>query len=303
MKYDGYKGIALDGFSIKSLKVLSNTLSKISIKVDELIKIFNTLDSLSLDEVKSATKKFYADYLSINDVLAIDSEEAKKYFDYISSSQNGEEFYSRVNALLKPISPFDLDIHLVDGMLLTGKVHKPLIISPDDLDEDIRKVYFEYIEIGKTLNLLSVPIYAHEIMHTQVDQRIGAVEDALNAEVLSIFIEKIAANEINSTGMALKLCERERIAHLSLYLKTLMLPDSIADKEDKFKSLMYIKSILIANKLFDMYISERKPKNKDKYFDDINSVISGNMTVEELINKRDITIAKCQDYGLILRHI
>lgn len=66
---------------------------------------------------------------------------------------------------------------------------------------------------------------------------------------------------------------------------------------------MYVKSILLAVKLFDMYMSERKEKNRDKYMDDINAIIDGKMTVEEMINKRRVTIAQCQDYGLFLRHI
>ena len=37
--------------------------------------------------------------------------------------------------------------------------------------------------------------------------------------------------------------------------------------------------------------------------DDINAIIDGKMMVEEMISKRHISIAQCQDYGLFLRHI
>ena len=50
-------------------------------------------------------------------------------------------------------------------------------------------------------------------------------------------------------------------------------------------------------------MSERKEKNRDKYFDDINAIIDGKMTLEEMISKRRISIAQCQDYGLFLRHM
>lgn len=82
-----------------------------------------------------------------------------------------------------------------------------------------------------------------------------------------------------------------------------MLPKRIVGMEKIIDSLMYIKSTLIAEKLFDMYISERKEKSRDKYIDDVNAIIDGKMTVEEMISKRRISIAQCQDYGLFLRHM
>lgn len=299
--YGGYKGIALDGFSIKSLNVLRNTLVKLPIDSKVIIDYYNALEDMSLDEVRSLTKKFCEDYLDIRDVMMINRDGID--MAYIADSNSGEEFYGKVNALLKPISPFDLDIHLVEGILLVGKVHKPLIISPDALDIDIRKIYYEYIELGKRLNLLSVPIYAHEIVHTEVDQNIGGVEDLLNREVLSIFLEKVAALKVDSTGKLLKLCERIRFNDLVTYYRVLMLPKEIVGMEKIIDGLMFMKSTLIAEKLFDMYMSERKEKNRDKYMDDINAIIDGKMTVEEMISKRRISIAQCQDYGLFLRHI
>lgn len=256
--YGGYKGIALDGFNVKSLNVLRNTLAKLPIDSKVIIDDYNALEDMSLDEIRSLTKKFCEDYLDIRDVMKIYRD--KIDMDYIADSNTGEEFYGKVNALLKPISPFDLDIHLVDGILLVGKVHKPLIISPDALDTDIRKIYYEYIELGKRLNLLSVPIYAHEIVHMEVDQNIGGVEDLLNREVLSIFLEKVAALNVDSTGKLLKLCERIRFKDLVTYYRVLMLPEKIVGMEKIIDSLMYIKSTLIAEKLFDMYLSERREK-------------------------------------------
>lgn len=301
--YGGYKGIALDGFSIKSLNVLRDTLSKLPIDSKVINETYASLDNMSLDEIKSLTEKFCRDYLSIRDVYYLNHEEAKKQFDYISDSNTGEEFYGKINALLKPMSPFDLDIHLVDSILLVGKVHKPLIISPEALDTDIRKIYYEYIELGRNLNLLSVPIYAHEIVHMEVDQNIGGVEDLLNREVLSIFLEKVAALNVDSSGKVLKLCERIRLYDLIVYYKVLMLPERLVGMDKIIDSLMYLKSTLIAEKLFDMFMSERKEKDRDKYIDDVNAIIDGKMTVEEMISKRRISIAQCQDYGLFLRHM
>lgn len=101
----------------------------------------------------------------------------------------------------------------------------------------------------------------------------------------------------------IEIIERIRFNDLLTYYKVLMIPQKIVGVEKIIDSLMYMKSTLIAEKLFDMYLSERKEKNRDKYMDDINAIINGKMTVEEMISKRRVTIAQCQDYGLFLRHM
>ena len=66
---------------------------------------------------------------------------------------------------------------------------------------------------------------------------------------------------------------------------------------------MYVKSILFAEKLFDMYQNERKQKNKDKYFYQIQDVFDGKIQVEDLIRSRNITPVQTQDLSLLKRHI
>ena len=298
--YGGYKGIALDGFSVKSLNVLRNTLTKLPINFN-IDDYYSALEDMSLDEIRSLTKKFCRDYLDIRDVMEIDLN--KVNMDDIADSNTGEEFYDKVNAYLKPISPLDLPIKLVGGKPMNGRLHKPLIICPDELTCTNRKVYYDYIELNSKLNLLTVPAYVHEIGHAEVDQNIGYAEDFLHREVVSIFLEKVAAFRVDKSGNLLKLCECVRLLYLMTLCKQLFLPGRFVDEENRVKNLMYVKSILLAEKLFDMYLSERKEKNRDKYMDDINAIIDGKMTVEEMISKRRISMAQCQDYGLFLRHM
>lgn len=298
--YGGYKGIALDGFSVKNLNVLKNTLNKLPINFN-VADDYTALEDMSLDEVKSLTKKFCEDYLALKDVMEIDPGSVD--LEYIADSDTYEEFYGKVNAFLKPLSPLDLDIRLVDEKPMYGTLHKPLIICPDCLSNDNRKIYYEYIELGSKLNLLSIPTYIHEIGHAEIEQNIGYAEDYLHKEVVSIFLEKVSAFKIDKSGNLLKLCERFRLLYLITLCKQLFLPGRFFSEEDRIKNLMYIKSILLSEKLFDMYLKEIKEKNRDRYIDDINAIIDGKITVEEMINKRHISIAQCQDYGLFLRHM
>ena len=66
---------------------------------------------------------------------------------------------------------------------------------------------------------------------------------------------------------------------------------------------MYLKSSLYAEKLFDMYLNERKQKNKDKYFYRIQDVFDGKMTVDDLISQKNITVGNSQDMSLLKRHM
>ena len=72
---------------------------------------------------------------------------------------------------------------------------------------------------------------------------------------------------------------------------------------EDINNLLYVKSTLYAEKLFDMYINERKPKNRDKYFYEIQDLFDGKITVEDILNRREITFAKAQDLTLLKRHM
>ncbi len=301
--YEGYKGIALDGFSVKSLNILRNTLSKLPSNFNDLDSEYDALDEMSLDEIRDLTRKFCEDYLTINDVMMLDVGVAKDNMEYIADSNSGEEFYDRVNSLLKAFSPFDLPIIFLKEIPMNGVLHKQLIICPDCLDSANRKVYYEYIGLGSKFNLLSVPAYAHEIVHAETGQNIGYASDYLHREVVSIFLEKIVALKLDKSGKLLKMCERYRYRSLGVLYNKLLLPDAFFKEDERASDLMYAKSILIAEKLFDMYLNEKNESKRDKYIDDVNAIIEGKMTVEEMINKRHISIAQCQDYGLFLRHI
>jgi hypothetical protein len=54
------------------------------------------------------------------------------------------------------------------------------------------------------------------------------------------------------------------------------------DDETRLTSSIYIQSTLLAEKLFDLYINERKQKKKDSYIYNIQDVFDGKITVEEL---------------------
>ena len=300
LDYLGYKGINLDKVSLKSFSNFIKIMPSVN---NEALISLKELPELSLEEVRELTKRFCEKYFSLRDILHISLDQIQKNIDFISSANNSHDFYDRVNSKLTRINPLDINIELVDGHSMIGKVVKPIAMVQTTSNDENRKVYFSHINLGNQLTKLSAGALIHEIAHIEQEQNIGYAEDFLNKEIISIFLEKVAALEMDPTGELLKLSERIRFNHvLECYIASYYNKGKLSEKDD-INDLLYIKSTFYAEKLFDMYLAERKQKNKDKYFYEIQDLFDGKITVEDIIRHRNITPAKTQDISLLKRHI
>lgn len=300
LDYLGYKGINLDRISLKAFR---NFISVMSKKNEESFVSLLNLPTLSLEEVRELTKRFYQKYFSLSDVSYVNMEQIKRNMEFIGTSRSASEFYDRVNSLLVKINPLDLPINFVDGHSMVGEIQKPIIITPIESGSDNRQVYFSHINLGSQLTQLSAATLIHEIAHSQQEQNIGYADDYLNKEIISIFLEKVATLEADPTGELLRISELTRFNDILYLYYSLSLKKGVISGEEDAKDLLYIKSTFFAEKLFDMYQNERKQKNKDKYFYQIQDVFDGKIQVEDLIRSRNITPAQTQDLSLLKRHI
>ena len=300
LDYLGYKGINLDRISLKTFR---NFISVMPKKNEESFASLLNLPTLSLEEIRELTKRFCQKYFSLSDISYVSLDQIKSNMEFISASRSTSELYDRVNSLLVKINPLDLPINFVDGHSMVGEIQKPILITPIEAKGDNRQVYFSHINLGKQLTQLSAATLIHEIAHYQQEQNIGYAEDYLNKEIISIFLEKVAALEMDPTGELLRISELTRFNYTLYHYYSLSLKKGIISGEKDAKDLLYIKSTFYAEKLFDMYLNERKQKNKDKYFYQIQDVFDGKIMVEDLIRSRNITPAQTQDLSLLRRHI
>ena len=305
VKYIGYKSDNLERFRPRILKPVEKELKQYHNlgKNSALIEISN-LPMINLSEVKSLAKKFYEKYFSLNKVnILLPQKLSQKKYEYIISSSNVEEFYNRLNSEIKKVDPFNMDIALMKGHSINGYAKKEFMIPKYNFLKPNRKVYFSEIGLGDMLTPLSGATLVHEIAHTQMEQNIGYAQDYLNSEVINIFLEKIAALEIDKTGDLLKIQEKFRMEYLSkLYFDICNLGSSMT-REQRIANLVYIKSILIANKMFDMYLNEKRIESKDKYIYDIQDIFGGKKTVEDVIGSRNLTIEKCVDSKIFKKYL
>ena len=301
--YQGYESDNLDNISIKNFKAFLVYLRKHLSYYENtnFNAMISSLESMPIPQIQELAKSFLEQHFDIHPVSYLSIEDASANTSYVSNVTNATEFYGRVNSLLKDISPYDLPIQLVSGHSMTGQIVKPLICTPDDLLNKDRKIYFSHIEIGKQVTALSAATLVHEIAHSQQEQIIGYTRDYLNKEIISIFLEKVAALELDPTGRVLKVSESIRANDLVCRYANMM-GSKLLEKE-QLDHLLYIKSILFAQKLFDMYLSERKFKRREEFFTQIQSVFDGHLTVDEMIAKRNITYSQCLDVSLLERRM
>lgn len=302
IKYIGYKSENLEKFRARVLKPVEEDLRRYQQFTTEYE--MNKLPRIDLNEVKSLAKKFYDKYFSLNKVNVLSPQKiSQNKYEHIVYSPNCEEFYSRLNKEIKKVLPFNMNVVLMKGHSMMGYAKKEFMIPRHDFMKSNRKVYFSEIGLGNTLTPLSGATLVHEVAHTQMEQNIGYAEDYLNSEVINIFLEKVAALEIDKTGKLLRIQEKFRLEYLSKLYFELCNNGSSFTREERIAHLVYIKSILIANKMFDMYLNEKRIENKDKYIYGIQDIFDGKKTVEEVLSLRDITTEKCVDPKVFKKYL
>ena len=277
------------------------------IKNLDLPETFN-LPSITLEKVQTGAKAFYDKYFTLHNIPFLSVDKLKENQENIMYSETGAISASKYTSLMEMVDPFTLPITLVSGNSMVGEIKKPLILCPEpDFKENIQ-IPFSNIELGDNLTALSTATYIHEISHSQTESIPGYAESYHLKDVISIFLEKLAILEQDPTGNLLRISEQTRFAHCNEALQRLR-NAKLLKKFGSYTSTqaledsMYIKSTLLATKLFDNYQKARKPKDKQKILSSIQSVFDGQQTIEELLSKQGITLAQAIDTNLIKRHI
>ena len=220
------------------------------------------------------------------------------------------EFYRQLATKVQCISPFDLPIYRTNVWAhLEGETRKEAVVYPDSpLLKGVKKIItFTGIGLDQHCSLAQIPIYAHEIAHTQTESRPGYTKNLVNAEVISTFIEKAFALDLDPTYELLKTVERGRLYAGARHFCDINPGKHITSA--KFSSreaaweIAHFLGCIIGTKLFDMYQNETVERKRLRYFRDIQAVFDGEMTVETMLAKRSIVLGKCLDVTMLSRHV
>jgi len=191
---------------------------------------------------------------------------------------------------------FNTSSGLVEGKLVEG----PCIIPYKSLEGFIKFVKMvgplnERIWLGKNANSLTVGTYIHEIAHCLLDRNRGVVENYFNDEFLSIFMEKVAIdlNDKTEHKMNLKIAEIIRVKDMQESLKDLLRKKSLP--EERYDSIKYIQSGILAGILFDKYEKADK-EGKEKILSEVRDILNGKSKVQSIIDEENLSMEDSKLY-------
>lgn len=257
--------------------------------------------SMNLKKVQTGAKKIVEKFFTIHKVPFISVKTVQSNQMNLMHSRTGAEVAQKFNSLCRTISPYEIPVNLIKGHSMVGETQKPIIVAQLPGFKENVKIPYSEVLLGDNLTDLSIATYVHELGHILTESIPGYATDFYNKEVISIFLEKLAALELDSTGTLLKISERMRFAHLYQMIKSLK-KQSTLGFEQSLANSVYVNSTLLATCLFDKYQNGTLEEQKD-IISSIQQVFDGQITVEDLLTAQGITLDQSKNPELIKKHI
>lgn len=274
-----YEGLLLDFIRLKKghvydFKLPSRTTRIITTQANKII-------TAQLDGVDRRVLYTHGDNRIVQDFIAEFGTEIdeKTIDDFIR--------YLKANSRKREITAIDKIWTSSDTRNGGCSFYEPCL---DDI-EAIRKwpIICTGITMENQADDLSSSILVHEMVHALVNRHKGIVENRLHRELLSIYMELVAAYEIDDSETLLKDAIIFRLQDLK--------GNMITQESHNYRGYIdnqpaiYIDSTLYAFALFEQYRNAsdaaRKALKKE-----INEVFSGKRTLEETLEALDITEAE-----------
>lgn len=252
---------------------------------EELTNIINFINNRDdLENIKNAIinakKGFNFDItnLKLENVKNILNEyfNIKKVLYYPTTPSRFKFLRKKTYQKLTPLSPFDIPITYIPCEELKCSVIRSIPMQKLGNIQVIQSINFTPSNIMAT-------IYAHEITHTQYQSK-----EFIYDEILPIFVEEL----INSLTDNNKNMFYARINNLLECLKEINknpFPQDEIEEFNKLNTIKYIESTLIAYMLYHIYTNESLSSTKARIIDDVQSVIDGTLSIENLISKYELT--------------
>lgn len=262
------------------------------------------LTPLTKKEMHTRAQRFLESKLTIHPVHYIND-----FLTFLLRTKN----FSSVESLLQIynrqgqyVSPFNLPLKYTKDRKFYGLLALQSAFYEDKEFLKNMNIALKYIELSKNIHILTPSCYLHEIMHAELVSNKGCIVDFNNSELLSIFMELVYAFEA-TTEEALRTIEVDKINYFLIEFDNLFKyyyenEGSITE----FEALMtskYVSSTLKALTLFQIYYDGSIAVKKE-IFAFIQSILNGNITLEDMLNHYSINEESCCDNSLIkhLKH-
>lgn len=242
----------------------SDDLENIKNAIINVKKGFNfDITNLKLEKVKNILN----DYFNIKKVL------------YYPTTPSKFKFLRQKNyQKLTPLSPFDIPITYIpcEEKKLKCSVIRSMPMQKLGNIQVIQSINFTPSNIMATT-------YAHEITHTQYQSK-----EFIYDEILPIFIEELI-NSLTDNNKNIFYARINNLLECLTEINKNPFPQDEIEEFNKLNTIKYIESTLIAYMLYHIYTNEPLSSTKARIIDDIQSVIDGTLTIEDLISKYELT--------------
>ena len=267
---------------------------------DIIIPSQSLIDTLKqLEQLPIAQKEYEVHPMKLEESLY----DAKTFLNYYYKLQDvpyliikkilGKEIH-----IVKPINPLKLPINLVENDdIFSGSVTE--IITTTKFH-----IIFREINLSNHITEQSSSSYIHEITHTQIDRIKGALSDYYNLEILSIFNELFHASILDQQETILRLNDSRRIYEMSISAQELIEYHKGKSKNTRDELLDCCKYLISGLKAYNLFITfyYGSDKLKNDILDDIQSIFDGYLSLEELLEKYDITLENSQEPKKLIKY-
>ena len=160
-----------------------------------------------------------------------------------------------------------------------GETVKPLSLVDDNSFLERLPILLSGYNIGSiNLSRLGIITHLHEVTHALLERNKGSVKDYYKSEMLSILMEKIAADEIDKTSILLSKQNIFRYENLKQSLEN--------SNDDSHK---YLLSTLLAEILFNKYKNGNETY-KNHLLAQISKILDGKLVLEDMLINEGITL-------------
>ena len=267
----------------------SKKLILIGEKLEDLANATYHLESMPIEEATIHSENFMRNNFNLHKVPYADDD-----FDKELSKVEIEEEEDLLQILpnyYRMIDPYELPQNLIHEDFRGGELSE-IFFDSLEKEEVLRKIPVLFSSINLTFNTSNSTIgsISHEITHTQINSTKGSCKSFYNNEVLSIFLQLLSLRNYDEN-----LSEMEKsfrlldIQALTEFLSTEKQSDDSPSYLDAMESSQYLESTLKALNLYDCYL-KLSQAGRTNMLNDINRILKGEKTVEDLLNKHDITL-------------
>ena len=154
-------------------------------------------------------------------------------------------------------------------------------------EEEYKGIVFYRITLPKVEKKLAATVYAHEMTHSQLLTRDGGTMSIFNEEMIPIFMEYVFASIQEDPTNNLRYVQNGRLMRINKMINLFRFGNSInyLNRVDYEK---YIISSIQAIRLFNIYYNGSETIKKE-ILSDINKVLNGEIIVEDIINKYNVS--------------